>query len=162
MLGELTGEALVIDDIGDAYRRWLSVDPDTASAVIVAHLPSVPIDERFISDSGSGVLAFRELGTRKGYELVGVDARNAYFVKKEFSDRFPSVGLGIADMWSEHVTYRTFVWQQFDGIMIVQSGADMSDRLKSGDYLWEGVQGGRKTSSFAVFKNRVLGLLERF
>lgn len=96
---------LSIDIDGNDYHVWNALDARYRPAVVIieynASIPpdesrTIPYDANFHWDTsdyyGASFLAMVRLGTRKGYRLVGADARgvNLFFVRQDLVEKLPT------------------------------------------------------------------------
>ena len=87
-------DLLSIDIDGNDYHVWEAIESYRPKVVVIEFNPTIPTDVRFVQprepsvSQGSSLSALVELGRTKGYELVSVLPFNAFFVKREYYDRF--------------------------------------------------------------------------
>ena len=111
-------ELISIDVDGMDYFIWEALDEYHPKVVIVEFNPSVPNDIIFIQEKnsevhqGSSLLAFIDLGKRKGYELVCATGGNAIFVRKEMYGCFNLKSNHINHLYRPKIDGR--IWQGFD------------------------------------------------
>lgn len=123
-------DLLSIDIDGNDYHIWDSIKKYEPQVVIIEFNPSIPSDIVFIQKKdmsvqhGSSLRAFKELGKRKGYELVAATRLNGVFVRKELFPAFHLVNNEIDTLFNGKI-YQTRVFQLYDSTLVV----DGCDRL---------------------------------
>ena len=104
------------------YHLWDSLKKYRPRVMLVEFNPSIPNDVVFIQPrdmslfQGSSLMAFVELGKRKGYELVAANETNAFFVMKELFPKFGIADNSIDTLHTDH-RYETKLFQLYDGTL---------------------------------------------
>jgi hypothetical protein len=115
-------DLLSIDIDGNDYHVWASLEKYRPRVVIVEFNPCVPNNIEFIQvadakvHQGVSILSLTELAKEKGYELICVNAENAFFIVREL---FPK--MNIQDNSIEAIKYYREplqVFQLFDGTLV--------------------------------------------
>jgi len=125
-------DLLSIDIDGEDYRVWQALLKYKPRVVVVEHNKCIPIEVDFASSEGSSLRAFTRLANEKGYELVAATMVNGIFVQREFYDTFEIADNDPAVIWPDSRAYQQYVWQQYDGTVIVQ-GRDKVRWVRSVD-----------------------------
>lgn len=116
-------DLMSIDIDGADWHVWNSLERYAPKVLVIEFNPTIPSNVEFVQapdatlQQGSSLLAMIELGKRKGYELVGATWVNAFFVRREYYERF-----GIADNSIRGIGFNVIgdqVFYLFDGHMIV-------------------------------------------
>ena len=111
-----------LDIDGNEYHLWDSLKKYRPRVMLVEFNPSIPNDVVFIQPrdmslfQGSSLMAFVELGKRKGYELVAANETNAFFVMKELFPKFGIADNSIDTLHTDH-RYETKLFQLYDGTL---------------------------------------------
>lgn len=111
-----------LDIDGNEYHLWDSMTDYRPRVMLTEFNPSIPNDVTFVQPrdmavfQGSSLLAFVELGKKKGYELVAANETNAFFVLKEL---FPKFGISDNSIDVLHTCheYETKLFQLYDGTL---------------------------------------------
>ena len=117
-------DVLSIDIDGNDYHVWQAIKRYQPKVVVIEFNPTIPTDVRFVQppdasvNQGSSLSSLVELGITKGYELVSVLPFNAFFVKREYYERFE------IESNSPHVlrtdsSYVTYLFSGFDGTVFL-------------------------------------------
>src|SRR3989338_546574 len=111
-----------LDIDGNEYHLWDSLKKYRPRVMLVEFNPSIPNDVVFIQPrdmslfQGSSLMAFVELGKRKGYGLVAANETNAFFVMKELFPKFGIADNSIDTLHTDH-RYETKLFQLYDGTL---------------------------------------------
>ena len=87
-------DLLSIDIDGNDYHVWKATEKYRPKAVVIEFNHTVPTCVRFVQPAhpsvhqGASLLSIVELAKEKGYELVSVLPFNAFFVRREYYERF--------------------------------------------------------------------------
>ncbi len=87
-------DLLSIDIDGNDYHVWQAMKRYKPKVVVIEFNPTIPTDVRFVQppdpsvSQGSSLSSLVDLATSKGYELVSVLPFNAFFVRREYYERF--------------------------------------------------------------------------
>lgn len=111
-----------LDVDGNEYHLWDSLHVYRPRVMLIEFNPTIPNDIVFVQPrdmkvfQGSSLMAFVELGKRKGYELVATNETNAFFVLKEL---FPKIGIADNSIETLHTDHRfeTKLFQLYDGTL---------------------------------------------
>lgn len=115
-------DLLSIDIDGNDYHIWASLKNFHPKLVIIEFNPTIPNNIAFIqapnpkTKHGSSLLAINELARQKDYELICVNAENAFYIKRKFFKAF-----GIKDNSISSLKYYNEplqVFQLYDGTMV--------------------------------------------
>ncbi len=110
-------DVLSVDIDGNDYHVWDAIKKYTPKLVVIEFNPTVPPSVQFVQPrdmritQGSGLLSLMQLGRQKEYELIAVESANAFFIKKEFKERFDIEEDSIEAIWTD----RSAVSQIFFG-----------------------------------------------
>lgn len=111
-----------LDIDGNEYHLWDSLTHYRPRVMLVEFNPTIPNDVAFIQPrdmsvfQGSSLMAFVELGKRKGYELIAANETNAFFVLKELFPKFGIADNSIDALHTGH-EYETKLFQLYDGTL---------------------------------------------
>jgi hypothetical protein len=92
--------------------------------VVIEFNPTIPTDVRFVQppdasvSQGSSLSSLVELGTRKGYELVSVLQFNAFFVRREYYERF-QIESNLPHVLRTDSSYITHLFSGYDGTIFL-------------------------------------------
>ena len=81
-----------LDIDGNEYHLWDSLTHYRPRVMLVEFNPTIPNDVAFIQPrdmsvfQGSSLMAFVELGKRKGYELIAANETNAFCIERIVSE----------------------------------------------------------------------------
>ena len=123
-------DLLSLDIDGNDYHLWDSLQVYMPRVVVIEFNPSIPDSISFIQPrdmsvyQGSSLRAVTKLAKQKGYELVAVNAGNAFFVKKEL---FPKLNIddnAIEQLHTDH-SYETQIFQLYDGTLVLAGNKEM-------------------------------------
>jgi hypothetical protein len=114
---------LSIDIDGTDYFIWESLNNFRPKVVVIEFNPTVPNDIIFVQpknsalNQGCSLLSLILLGKNKGYELVCCTGWNAFFVCKEYFDKFELKSNSIWHMYKPIQDGR--IWHGFDSHVYV-------------------------------------------
>lgn len=123
-------DLLSIDIDGADYHIWNSLQEYRPKVVIIEFNPTMPNNIEFVQEAdpskkhGSSILSLTRLATRKGYELICINAENAFYVDREYYPLFR-----IQDNSIEALKYYREpiqVFQLFDGTLVFQGEPSQS------------------------------------
>lgn len=119
-----------LDIDGNDYHLWDSLNEYRPRVMVIEFNPSIPDGISFIQPrdmsvyQGSSLTACVELGKRKGYELIAVNAGNAFFVQKELFPKFGIEDNSIPALHTDH-SYETQIFQLYDGTLMLAGNTDL-------------------------------------
>jgi hypothetical protein len=119
-----------LDIDGNDYHLWESLNVYLPRVLVAEFNPSIPDSISFIQPrdmsvyQGSSLKAFVELSARKGYELIAVNAGNAFFVKREILPKFAIEDNSIAALHTDH-EYETQIFQLYDGTIVLAGNTEL-------------------------------------
>ena len=125
-----TFDLLSLDIDGNEYHLWDSLVKYTPRVVVIEFNPSIPNDVSFIQPrdmsvfQGASARAFVELAKERGYELVGSNVTNAFFVRKELFPLFDMEENSLASVRTDH-RYETMLYQLYDGTLKTSGNQDL-------------------------------------
>jgi len=114
---------LSIDIDGNDYHVWESLVDFTPTVVIIEINPSIPNDVFFVQrydkrvNQGASLLATSSLANAKGYDLICCTSQNAFFIKKEFTERFEVKFSSLDEIYVPKCNGRIF--HGYDGTVFV-------------------------------------------
>lgn len=123
-------DLLSLDIDGNDFHLWESLSTYRPRLLVVEFNPSIPDTISFVQPrdmsvyQGSSLKAFVALGKKKGYELLAVNAGNAFFIEKEL---FPAFGIednSISALHTDH-EYETQIFQLYDGTLVLAGNANL-------------------------------------
>lgn len=115
---------LSIDIDSTDYHIWESLEIYRPKLVVIEFNPCIPNNIEYVQvanpakNHGTSILSMTKLATRKGYELICVNAENAFYVDCRYFPLF-----GIKDNSIEALKYYREplqVFQLFDGTLVFQ------------------------------------------
>ncbi|HLA91766.1 MAG TPA: FkbM family methyltransferase [Gemmatimonadaceae bacterium] len=115
-------DLLSIDVDGNDFHLWASLQSYRPKVVVIEFNPCIPNNIEFVQkpDSslrhGSSIRSMTNLASSKGYELICVNAENAFYVEREYFSLFR-----IADNSIEALKYYREplqVFQLYDGTLV--------------------------------------------
>lgn len=118
-------EVLSIDIDGNDYHVWKAVTRYTPKVVVIEYNPTIPsnIDFSQLPDmsvnQGSSILAHKNLGITKGYELVCITANNCIFVRADLYDLF-NIADNSIDSLRPDDSLVTYLFSGFDGTLFIR------------------------------------------
>ncbi len=121
---------LSVDIDSTDYQIFESLNVFKPKLIVIEFNPTIPDNIEYVQDAdwnkkhGSSLLAMTNLAKCKGYELICVNAENAFYVNRQYFDLF-----GIADNSIAALKYYREplqVFQLFDGTLAFHSNAPQS------------------------------------
>lgn len=118
---------LSIDIDGNDYHVWRATSAYRPKVVVIEFNPTIPTHVYFVQladasiSQGTSLLAMVELGREKGYELVSVLPHNAFFVKREYYDRFEIV-CNAPEVLRTNLDALTYLFSGYDGTIFLHGG----------------------------------------
>jgi len=113
-------DLLSIDIDGNDYHVWKSVVKYRPKVVVIEFNPTIPTHIHFVQppdpaiNQGSSLLAFVELASGKGYELVSVTPFNAFFVRREYYELF-HIESNAPELLRTELGLITYIFSGYDG-----------------------------------------------
>jgi len=113
-------DLLSLDIDGNDYHVWESLTQYRPRVLVVEFNPSIPNNVSFVQprdmsiSQGSSLRALVALGKQKGYELVGANKDNAFFVLAELFDKF-AMSNDQLDAVHTDQSLVTYLFQLYDG-----------------------------------------------
>jgi hypothetical protein len=118
-------DVLSIDIDGNDYHVWEAVQNYSPKLVVIEFNSTVPPSVEFVQPrdmrmtQGSGLLSLVQLGRQKGYELIAVESANAFFIKKEYMQRFDIKDNSIEAIWTDRSTV-SHIFFGYDGTVFLR------------------------------------------
>ncbi len=115
---------LSIDIDSTDYHIWESLMEYRPKLVVIEFNPCIPDNIDYVQaadpskNHGTSLLAMNKLAKRKGYELICVNAENAFFVDKKYFPLFGIKDNSIASL--KYYREPLQVFQLFDGTLVFQ------------------------------------------
>jgi hypothetical protein len=123
-------DLLSLDIDGNDYHLWDSLTVYRPRVLVIEFNPSIPDGISFVQPrdmavyQGSSLAATVALSKEKGYELVCVNAGNAFFVQKDLLPAFRIADNSIESLHTDH-SYETQIFQLYDGTLKLAGNTDL-------------------------------------
>lgn len=117
-------DLLSIDIDGNDYYVWSAITKYRPKVIVIEFNPTIPTHISFVQpadpsiNQGSSLLPLVELGKEKGYELVSVSTFNAFFVKREYYERF-NIESNAPETLRKNLDTVTYLFSGFDGKVFI-------------------------------------------
>ena len=118
-------DVLSIDIDGNDYHVWNAVTQYRPKIVVIEYNPTIPSNIEFAQEpdmsisQGSSILAHKNLGLQKGYELVCVTATNCLFVRADFFELFDIDDNSVETLRPDD-SLVTYLFSGFDGTVFIR------------------------------------------
>ena len=114
-----------IDIDGNDFHVWKAIEKYRPKVICVEFNPTIPTEVNFVQvadekiNQGCSLIALKELGLVKGYELVSVLPFNAIFVRREYFPIF-EISDNSPHALRTHTQAITYMFSGYDGRIILR------------------------------------------
>ncbi len=118
-------EFLSIDIDGNDYHVWKNLNQYKPKLVIIEFNPTIPNEvdfyqeDDFTLNQGSSVKALTRLANEKGYQLVGCNLNNAFFVRDDLYSKIPLNDNSISRLRMDKSRV-TYIFNGYDGTIFIR------------------------------------------
>lgn len=111
---------LSIDIDGNDYHAWQAIQRYSPKMVMIEFNPTIPPEVDFVQPAdgsvnfGNSLAALVRLGKTKSYELAAVMGVNAFFIHRDYYDRFGITDNRIEALWTKRDCI-TYIFSGYDG-----------------------------------------------
>ncbi len=117
-------DLLSIDIDGNDYHVWKATLTYRPKVVVIEFNPTIPTQVRFVQpadpsvNQGASLLSLVELSKEKGYELVSVLPFNAFFIRREYYQRF-QIESNAPEVLRTNLDAVTYLFSGYDGTIFL-------------------------------------------
>jgi hypothetical protein len=118
-------DLLSIDIDGNDYHVWEAVRSYRPKSVVIEFNPTIPPEVKFVQPrdmsvtQGSSLLSMAALARSRDYELVAVEAANAFFVDAKYYEMFGIEDNSVNTLWTDRSAV-THIFCGYDGTVFVR------------------------------------------
>lgn len=123
-------DLFVLDIDGNEYHVWEAMTAFRPRVMVVEFNPTVPNSVSFVQpkdmsiQQGSSLRALKELGERKGYQIVALTDYNVFFVRKDDTEPFSCLSSDL-DVLRPDNPFETKLFQLYDGTLKIAGNKNL-------------------------------------